>query len=315
MQIGSGAPQVATVLGTTTPTQTAFTGTASALDDLLPALPQAVGAMGGWFKGIGSFNNLTGSGNIPGFATQAGGFIMGLDRVLAQNLTGGIALGYLHTNVSEDTGSTGTIDTPRLSIYGSYALGNIAIDATAGYGYDFYSANRPFPLLGQTASSSYNGQEATAALQASAKLNAGGFTLLPAIGMVYAHASQNSASESGAPGFDLNVNSNSANSLRPFAAVTVAKNFTTGNGTVLTPEADISYSYETLGTTPPSTVSVGGGTFVISGLLPQRNNLTIGGGVTAQLTDVLALEAAYHITPPTGNNLAQTVSLALDYRF
>ena len=137
MQIGSGSPQVATVLGTTTPTQTAFTGTASALDDLLPALPQAVGAMGGWFKGIGSFDNLTGSGNIPGFATQAGGFLMGLDRVLAQNLTGGIALGYLHTNVSEDTGSYGTIDTPRVSVYGSYSFGNLAIDATAGYGYDF----------------------------------------------------------------------------------------------------------------------------------------------------------------------------------
>jgi len=173
----------------------------------------------------------------------------------------------------------------------------------------------PFPLLGQTASSNYNGQEATAALQASAKLNMSGLTVLPAIGMVYAHAAQNSASESGAPGFDLNVNSNSANSLRPFAAITAAKTFTTDGGTVITPEADISYSYETLGTTPPSTVSVGGGTFLISGLLPQRNNLTIGGGVTAQLTDVLALEAAYHITPPTGNNLAQTISLGLDYRF
>jgi uncharacterized protein with beta-barrel porin domain len=84
---------------------------------------------------------------------------------------------------------------------------------------------------------------------------------------------------------------------------------------VVTPEADIAYSYETLGTTPPSTVSVGGGSFIVNGLLPSRNELTIGGGVTAQLTDVLALQAGYHITPPTGNTLAQTVSLALDYRF
>ena len=143
----------------------------------------------------------------------------------------------------------------------------------------------------------------------------GGITLLPAAGLIYAHVAQTSASESGAEGFDLNVNPNSANSLRPFAAITAAKSFTTGDGTVLTPEADISYSYETLGTTPPSTVSAGGGTFIVNGLLPQRNNLTIGGGITAQLTGVLALEAAYHITPPTGNTLAQTLSLGLDYRF
>ena len=96
-------------------------------------------------------------------------------------------------------------------------------------------------------------------MQASAKLNMSGLTLLPAIGMVYAHAAQNSASESGAPGFNLNVNSNSANSLRPFAAITAAKTFTTGDGTVLTPEADIAYSYETLGTTPPTETVLGGG--------------------------------------------------------
>jgi fibronectin-binding autotransporter adhesin len=271
--------------------------------------------MGGWFKGIGSFTNLTGSGNIPGFDTQAGGFLMGLDRVLAPNLTGGVALGYLHTNLSEGGGSTGTIDTPRLAVYGSYSFGNFALDATAGWAYDFYNANRPFPILGETASSNYNGQEATAAIQASTKMNFSGVTFMPALGLAFAHVAQTGVSESGAPGFDLNVNPNSANSLRPFAALTVAKTFTTSGGMVVTPEADIAYSYETLGTTPPSTVSVGGGSFIVNGLLPSRNELTIGGGVTAQLTDVLALQAGYHITPPTGNTLAQTVSLALDYRF
>ena len=49
--------------------------------------------------------------------------------------------------------------------------------------------------------------------------------------------------------------------------------------------------------------------------MPSRSQLTLGGGITAQLTDTLAFEAAYHITPPTGNLLSQTISLGLDYRF
>jgi opacity protein-like surface antigen len=47
----------------------------------------------------------------------------------------------------------------------------------------------------------------------------------------------------------------------------------------------------------------------------SRSQLTLGGGITAQLTDTLAFEAAYHVTPPTGNVLSQTISLGLDYRF
>jgi uncharacterized protein with beta-barrel porin domain len=84
---------------------------------------------------------------------------------------------------------------------------------------------------------------------------------------------------------------------------------------VITPEADIAYSYETLDTTPPSLIQVGGGSFTVPGLMPSRSQFTIGGGVTAQLTDTLAFEAAYHITPPTGNLLSQTISLGLDWRF
>ena len=133
----------------------------------LPAIPQAVGQMGGWFKAIGSFASLDGSISTPGFDTQAGGFLAGFDKAVSANFTVGVAAGYLHTNLSEAGGASGSIDTPRLAVYGSYTLGDFAIDATAGYAYDFINASRPFANLGQTGSSSYNGQEANAALQVS----------------------------------------------------------------------------------------------------------------------------------------------------
>jgi outer membrane autotransporter protein len=157
IHLGTGSSTVQTALASATPTQVAFAGTADQLADLLPEIPQAIGQMGGWFKGIGSFASLDGSVSTPGFDTQAGGFLAGFDKAFSPNLTGGIALGYLHTNLSEAGGANGSIDTPRLAVYGSYTLGNFAIDATAGYAYDFIDASRPFANLGQTASSSYNG--------------------------------------------------------------------------------------------------------------------------------------------------------------
>ena len=131
LHLGTGSPKVQTALAATTPTQVAFTGTADQLADLLPAIPQAVGQMGGWFKAIGSFASLDGSISTPGFDTQAGGFLAGFDKAFSPNLMGGIALGYLHTNLSEAGGASGSLDTPRLAVYGTYTLGDFAIDAMA----------------------------------------------------------------------------------------------------------------------------------------------------------------------------------------
>ena len=95
----------------------------------------------------------------------------------------------------------------------------------------------------------------------STRANFAGITFMPAAGLAFVHVAQNGVSESGAPGFNLSVNGNSAKPLRPFAAITAAKSYTTDGGTVITPEADIAYSYETLATTPPSLIQAGGGSF------------------------------------------------------
>ena len=114
LHLGTGSPKVQTALAATTPTQVAFAGTADQLADLLPEIPQAVGQMGGWFKAIGSFASLDGSISTPGFDTQAGGFLAGFDKAISANFTAGVAAGYLHTNLSEAGGASGSLDTPPL---------------------------------------------------------------------------------------------------------------------------------------------------------------------------------------------------------
>jgi uncharacterized protein with beta-barrel porin domain len=113
-------------------------------------------------------------------------------------------------------GESGSLDTPRLMLYGNYALGPWSLDATAGYAHDFIDAARPIASVGETASSSHGADEATGAVQAARRFDLGGVTLLPAAGLQYVHLFDGGFSESGAPGFDLDVSRRNSDSLRPF---------------------------------------------------------------------------------------------------
>jgi outer membrane autotransporter protein len=237
----------------------------------------------------------------------------GIDRELAPHLTAGIAGGYSRTNLSEDSGSSGTIETPRFAFYGSYDRGPLSFDATAGYAYDRISETRPFNAVGETAQANHNAHEITAASQASYRLALGNLAIAPTVGFNYVHLFEMNYAEGGASGFNLNVADHDQDSLRPFIGASVSEAMMAG-GVHLVPEADLSYSHE-LFNTPPTLVTAGGGSFSVDGLTPSRDALTIGGGLTANMTDQLALFAAYHATLPTGNFWEQTVSAGLNYKF
>jgi fibronectin-binding autotransporter adhesin len=309
---GSGSETIHTALAAAAPTQLAFSGNAQSLNGVLTGLPDAMGQIGGWFRGIGDFASLSGNSSMPGFDTRSGGFLAGIDRPLDAHIVAGAALGYSHTDIGE-SGNSGSLDTPRLLLYGSYGAGPWAFDATVGYAYDSFSATRPFASLGETASSSHDGQEATGALQATRRFVLDGISLLPAAGLQYAHLFEGGFSESGASGFDLAVSSRNADSLRPFVGASASKAFTTDH-MVLIPEADLAYSHEMFNT-PPSLVSVGGGSFIVDGLVPSRDQVTLGGGVSAKMSERFAVYADYHAVLPSGNLFEQTVSAGLSYRF
>ena len=296
-----------------TPLQIAFNGGIAQLGELVADLPQKMARLGGWFRGLGAFANLNG-GATPGFTTQSGGFLAGIDRPVAPHLRAGIAFGYSRTDLNVHDGESGTIDTPRLMLYGRDDLGAWALDGAVGYAYDHIGLSRPIASVGETATSTHDGHEATAALQATTRLAFGRIDLVPAAGFDYVHLYETGFTESGASSNDLTVASRNSDSLRPFLSVTATEKFTSASGTVWTPDADLTYSHE-LFATPPSLVQVGGGSFTVDGFVPSRDAVTVGTGVTATLTDRLDLFADYHATLPTGNLLAQVVSAGLDYKF
>jgi fibronectin-binding autotransporter adhesin len=309
---GTGSDTIETALAGTTPTQVAFNGGAAHLSDAVAQLPDAMAQMGGWFRATGTFASLS-SSRVPGVDTQGGGFMAGLDRPIAPNLTAGVALGYSHTSLSQHDSESGTLDTPRIAAYGSYALGRVAFDATIGYAHDSVSEKRPLTGIG-VESGNHDAHEATGAIQASYRFDYAGFSVMPNAGVTYVHLFDDGLEESGTPGFNLDVSHRSADSLRPFIGVSASKPITLASGLRLVPEGDIRYSHE-LFATAPTLVTVGGGSFNVNGITPSHDLLTVGGGLTAAMTDRIALFADYHATLPTGNYWQQTITAGARYKF
>jgi len=311
---GTGTDTIKTSLGGKAPTQLAFSGGTQALASVVSALPDAMTKMGGWFRALGTFADLDSSASAPGFNSRAGGFMAGFDGPIAPNLRMGIAGGYGHTDLSTRDGERGSLDTPRVAAYASTGIAGVSLDALAGYGYDVIHAQRPVTAIGAVASSHHNGQEANAALQASMPFAFGNVVVQPAAGVNYTHLFENTFTETGATGFNLTSPTHDSDSLRPFISASASQAFTTASGMRVTPEADISYSYETM-SNPPSLVQVGGGSFTAGAATPARNQLEIGGGVTMTLTDQLALHAAYHVVLPTGNLTEHIIEAGASLRF
>ena len=284
-------------------------------DGFLNEAPAKLRRLGGWFQARGSFARLNGSGGAAGFGTSSGGFLAGLDRPVGRRLRLGLAAGYSHTDVSVHDGESGSLDTPRVAVYGSYAFGRIALDATAGYAHEQIDAARPVAALGETATSGHAGGLTTAALQAEGRVDLDGVRLVPAAGLEYAHLYETGFAESGSPGFDLAVSGRNSNSLRPFAGVSAAKRLTGRNGLVWMPHAAVRYSYETMNAVPPSMVQVGGGSFTVNGIQPSRGAVTVDAGVDARLGKRLAFKFNYGATLPTGNYANQTLEAGLTYLF
>ena len=163
--------------------------------------------------------------------------------------------------------------------------------------------------------SAHDGHQASAAVQASYRIELQGAVVTPVAGLAYIHGFEQGFDETDASGFDLTVSSRKFDSLRTFAGVSTAWTVTTSGGSVFTPEVDIAWSHETKDAAPPTLAAVGGGDFIVPGITPARDLLTLGGGVTARASERLAFYLDYHATLPTGNLFSQTVSAGLRLRF
>jgi len=313
----SGTTSLPSVTRLTPPgkSQTALSGSATAMDAVAAALPETMARYGGRFWGSGNFVSLNGSTAAPGFAARSGGFLAGIDQPVGDETWAGVAAGYGHTGLSEHAPSSGDMDTARVAFYGGTRLGPTVLSATTGFAHDWITTARPLVGIG-TAQEGHGGQEVTAAAQASLPLDIGGVRVTPRAGVQFVNLFESSFAETGANGFNLSNRGRGTDSLQPYFATSSWRSFATDQGSIITPEVRLGYTREALSNSRLVTVAtVTGANFPVQGVKPSKNMLTAGAGVTMQAQDNVYLYADYDAVAPTGNTAYQIVSAGLRIKF
>jgi outer membrane autotransporter protein len=253
-----------------------------------------------WVQPMGGTGSSDGGSGTPGYSTQTEGFMMGADTEWAPGVAIGIALGYTHTSLTEDastssatTGSKGSNSTPLLAVYGGWWSGPIAIDGLAAFGMGTIDATRSLnlPLAGtttpiaQVASSSHNGNEKIAAIQASGAWAFDGWVVGPQFGAKYVNLRQSSYTETGTDIYNFTVASNNLNSLRPFISADLQKRFFIGDHWALVPNLKAGYEHELTDRPAHIEAQTEGdqALWVYNGLLPGSDILRFVAGMKLEL--------------------------------
>jgi autotransporter-associated beta strand protein len=311
---GFGAGDGADADGLSLALEAGLPGAASALDGVLPALPQALRRAGGWVKIEGDLDHLDGSGGVSGYDAQGADVLAGVDGRIGESLLVGAALGLEHTGLDQSDGESATLDVPNLAVYGQAALGALRLDATAGWAYVAASTQRRIAEIEETASANPEGQEATFGFEASLPVDALGLIWVPAVGLRYAQIVEGSSVETGAPGWDLEVADQTVRSVQPYAGLGVEKGFSLG-GRSLRAGLAADFASETADLDPATQASVNGASFTIPGDPASRSRLGLSAGLDLRLGAEWALSLGDRAILPTAGLCVQSLGVALKWRF
>lgn len=276
--------------------------------------PKTTPARRGWVRAIGGLQSIDGNAGAAGFNSSAGGFLTGLDGQVNDRLTAGIAAGYSRGQLSSSDDGDAIVESPRLMVYGSYALDPLwTADASLGYAFDGISTRRSTAT--GTATGSYYAHEGIAEAELRGDFSApGGFRLTPAAGMRYVVLAEQGYTESGAAGNDLTVAARTGQSAQPFIGIAAERDFTGDDGTVWTLRASLEYAHELM-PAQSAVLDVGGGTFTADPPAASRDRVTVGADFKVRLTNALAFSVNYQALLPTGNAASHTASATLHYAF
>ena len=214
---------------------------------------------GVWVQPFGGFGSSGGGDGASGYTTNRYGLAVGVDGVMAPGWVDGVAIEYTHQNLTQSSGGSATLSTPRLEAYTGFWRGPYAIDLTLGDGSANIKTSRSLStslsnvLNGATVSQSFNetatgtraANELTAGLQASANyLYHYTWAISPSAGVKFARLSTTGLTEGGTDYFNYVVASQHINSVKPFVDVQASRRFYLDSGAALMPSARVGVETE-----------------------------------------------------------------------
>jgi uncharacterized protein YhjY with autotransporter beta-barrel domain len=274
---------------------------------------------------LADLNQNSSNNSEPAAHYTAGDATAGISFKMASNLAAGVLFDYNHTDARTDTqGSYLRQDTYAPGIFLTFFQSGFYVNGLFSFGFDKYSNKRVISFGGSTsqASSSPDGQQYVGDIDLGYDFhplkNSRALIIGPTAGIDYTHYCADSFNEIGAGLADLNVNSQSADSLRARVGGHVVYQVPSGS-ILFQPNLTASYQHEFLDNPFDLTSNFGGisGTtpFATQGSNSGRDTALLGVGLTATLDNSLNLYLNYLAEFGGSDYLVQSIQGGLKATF
>ncbi len=282
--------------------------------------PVFAGNWSAWARAFGDWASLKRDGFRPGFTSDAGGVVAGVDYKLTDDFMLGLAGGYQKTNMDFRGAGDGDITSWSVTAYGDYSFGPAYVDTLVGYSMQSYDLNRFLNVLGTgyTANSNYDGSSVAASVEAGYAFDVADNTkVTPFVGFNYTHTNADAVTETGAGLWNLAYDSRSDNAFDSVLGTRLSYAFKTADGTRYMPTVELGWKHQYGDATPTTNAALAGtpgSNFLITGQEAQRDSALVGASLGVQLTDQIDGSVQYN-GQYSSNYSDSTASVRLRLKF
>jgi outer membrane autotransporter protein len=255
---------------------------------------------GVWVTGFGDFVNVDGDGNAQGYNFTTGGFSVGLDYRIIDQLAIGVFGDYSHTWTSLNPSGHIDVDSGRGGLYATWFSHGIYLNAAIYGGHNSYDSGRAG--LGGLANGSTDGAEWSTFITGGYDFRFGPLTVGPIASLQYTDVGIDSFSEKGslAP---LDIHSGSAESLRSDVGFRAFYQWQIGK-VVIEPSLKAAWEHEYKYSALPVTAGfagIPGPSATFFGPSEGHDSAVVSAGVSVQLTPAISTYINYDGQVGRGN--------------
>ncbi|CAH1650008.1 autotransporter family protein [Chelatococcus asaccharovorans] len=269
-----------------------------------------------WMRPFGTFMHQGSRSGAPGYQSDGGGVVAGVDGTVAPGLSLGAFFAYLNNRIDGSWSAVpGKLDVNSYLIgtYGTYDLGHaMSLDMRLDVGLNRNDTRRTIQFMGTTASSDYDSYSAHAGVGVRRTLAFGDKALLtPSLRLDYLQINADAYAESGAGALDLRVNSQLYQELMMTADLKV--DYALTDSVALTMQGGVGYNLLDNDTRITATYA-GGGSFATYGPDVSPWLFSAGAGLVGHSDNDMSLGIHYNIQASPTGYLNQTGSVVLKMR-
>lgn len=221
-----------------------------------------------WGQSFGRWSSVGGSDAAPGSSSRSGGFTIGADRSLADDLIGGVAVGFARTGTSAG-GASATSDTYAGAVYASWSPGNAVFDLRASAGPTQMHMSRNIILTPGAITSNATGFGGSVGAEAGYRIALGHATVKPFVGLTWQGLRRGGYSETNLP-FGLAYPAQSFDKLTTTAGLSLSTTRRLGAATLM-PELRLAWGHDLRDTTLISQAALLDTAFTVVGADPGRD--------------------------------------------